>query len=59
MDATELLSPKRVLVLGDMMLDRYTWGRAERVSPEVPVLILDEKRGRTSLIGKRIGDASF
>lgn len=40
MDATELLSPKRVLVLGDMMLDRYTWGRAERVSPEAPVLVL-------------------
>jgi len=28
------------LVLGDLMLDRYTWGDAERVSPEAPVLVL-------------------
>ncbi|MCA9144386.1 MAG: bifunctional heptose 7-phosphate kinase/heptose 1-phosphate adenyltransferase [Planctomycetales bacterium] len=30
----------RVLVLGDLILDRYTWGNAERVSPEAPVLVL-------------------
>ena len=30
----------RVLVVGDVMLDRYTWGNAERVSPEAPVLVL-------------------
>ena len=38
----------RILVLGDAMLDRYTWGRAERVSPEAPVLILraDEREVR-------------
>jgi len=30
----------RILVVGDVMLDRYTWGTAERVSPEAPVLIL-------------------
>ncbi len=30
----------KVLVLGDLMLDRYTWGDAERVSPEAPVLVL-------------------
>ncbi len=30
----------KVLVLGDLMLDRYTWGHAERVSPEAPVLVL-------------------
>jgi D-beta-D-heptose 7-phosphate kinase/D-beta-D-heptose 1-phosphate adenosyltransferase len=30
----------RILVVGDIMLDRYTWGTAERVSPEAPVLIL-------------------
>jgi len=30
----------RILVLGDVMLDRYTWGDAERVSPEAPVIVL-------------------
>lgn len=30
----------RILVLGDLMLDRYTWGDAERVSPEAPVIVL-------------------
>ncbi|MGE5191920.1 MAG: PfkB family carbohydrate kinase [Deltaproteobacteria bacterium] len=30
----------RILVLGDVILDRYTFGNAERVSPEAPVLVL-------------------
>ena len=30
----------RVLVLGDVMLDRYTYGRVERISPEAPVPVL-------------------
>lgn len=35
------VSPRgRLLVLGDVMLDRYTCGEAERVSPEAPVLVL-------------------
>src|SRR5262245_43038895 len=36
----ERLTGARILVLGDLMLDRYTWGSAERVSPEAPVLVL-------------------
>lgn len=32
----------RLLVVGDLMLDRYVWGEAERVSPEAPVLVLRE-----------------
>jgi D-beta-D-heptose 7-phosphate kinase/D-beta-D-heptose 1-phosphate adenosyltransferase len=35
----ELGSPK-VLVVGDVILDRYTWGDAERVSQEAPVILL-------------------
>ena len=38
-EALQAKSP-RVLVVGDVMLDRYTWGVAERVSPEAPVLVL-------------------
>ena len=34
------LGHPRLLVVGDAMLDRYTWGDAERVSPEAPVLVL-------------------
>ncbi|MES2790053.1 MAG: bifunctional heptose 7-phosphate kinase/heptose 1-phosphate adenyltransferase [Planctomycetota bacterium] len=34
------LGRPRILVLGDLMLDRYTWGDAERVSPEAPVIVL-------------------
>ena len=30
----------RILVVGDIMLDRYTWGIVERVSPEAPVVVL-------------------
>ncbi|MDB5342010.1 MAG: D-alpha,beta-D-heptose 7-phosphate 1-kinase [Schlesneria sp.] len=32
----------RLLVVGDLMLDRYVWGDAERISPEAPVLVLRE-----------------
>ncbi|MEX2119305.1 MAG: D-glycero-beta-D-manno-heptose 1-phosphate adenylyltransferase [Pirellulales bacterium] len=30
----------RIFVLGDLMVDQYTWGTARRVSPEAPVLVL-------------------
>ena len=36
----EGLGRPKVLVLGDLILDRYIWGNAERVSPEAPVLVL-------------------
>jgi len=30
----------RVLVIGDLMLDRYLWGHVERISPEAPVPVV-------------------
>ena len=30
----------RVLVVGDLMLDRFVWGRVERISPEAPVPVV-------------------
>ena len=30
----------RVLVIGDLMLDRYIWGQVERISPEAPVPVV-------------------
>ncbi len=32
---------RRVLVIGDVMLDEYVWGRVSRVSPEAPVMVVD------------------
>jgi len=34
----------RVLVVGDLMLDEYLWGKAERISPEAPVQVVDVRR---------------
>jgi D-beta-D-heptose 7-phosphate kinase/D-beta-D-heptose 1-phosphate adenosyltransferase len=41
---------RRVLVLGDVMLDRYLWGRGVRISPEAPVPIV-ETRDQTHRLG--------
>lgn len=35
------LRSKRIGVLGDLMLDRYLWGTASRLSPEAPVPVVD------------------
>jgi rfaE bifunctional protein kinase chain/domain len=32
---------RRILVLGDVMLDEYVWGHVSRVSPEAPVMVVD------------------
>lgn len=39
------LQPRKVLLLGDLLLDRYTYGRVGRISPEapVPVLLVERK----------------
>jgi D-beta-D-heptose 7-phosphate kinase/D-beta-D-heptose 1-phosphate adenosyltransferase len=35
---------KRILVIGDLMLDEYIWGKVSRISPEAPVPIVDVAR---------------
>lgn len=35
------ISALRILVIGDVMLDRYLWGDATRISPEAPVPVVD------------------
>ena len=45
------LGRPRMLVLGDLILDRYTWGDAERVSQEAPVILLREERREARLGG--------
>ena len=34
----------KVLVVGDLMLDKYVWGEVERISPEAPVPVLRTAR---------------
>ncbi len=40
MNRLENLGQPRVLVVGDLILDRYIWGYAERISQEAPVALL-------------------
>lgn len=35
---------RRVVVLGDIMLDRYIWGDVSRISPEAPVPVVEVQR---------------
>src|SRR5258706_6582313 len=35
------IADKRIGVLGDLMLDRYLWGTASRLSPEAAVPVVD------------------
>ena len=40
---------KRILVLGDAMLDQYCFGNVDRISPEAPIAVFNEKtEGRFS-----------
>src|ERR1041385_2919884 len=39
-DLIDPLPSTRILLLGDLMLDRYIFGNADRLSPEAPVPIL-------------------
>ncbi|MEM9916621.1 MAG: bifunctional ADP-heptose synthase [Bacteroidota bacterium] len=41
----------RILVVGDAMLDRYLYGRVDRVSPEAPVPVVDLQREEVRLGG--------
>ena len=41
--AVRLLGHTSVLVVGDVMLDRYVYGQVERISPEAPVPILTHR----------------
>ncbi len=36
----EAIKGKRVLVVGDVVLDHYVWGEVERISPEAPVPVV-------------------
>lgn len=48
------LKPARVLVVGEVVLDRYLWGEVSRISPEAPIQILQVHRRE-----ERPGNAAF
>src|SRR5271165_6993269 len=52
-DLVQRLGQPRVLVVGDIMLDRYVWGDAERISQEAPVILLHADKRE-----ERLGGAS-
>ena len=49
----EAFSGKRVLVVGDVMLDAYLWGNVNRISPEAPVPVVQVNKEE-----KRLGGAA-
>ena len=44
----DLFKTKRVLIIGDAMIDAYMWGHINRMSPEAPVPIvnIDKRENR-------------
>ncbi len=40
----EAFTEKRILVIGDVMLDRFVWGNVSRISPEAPVPVVHVQR---------------
>src|ERR1700761_6637889 len=52
-ELVQTLGAPRVLVVGDVMLDRSVWGNAERISQEAPVILL-----RADTREERLGGAS-
>lgn len=49
--AIQSFRKRRVLVLGDMMLDRFIWGAVSRISPEAPVPVVEVRTESTCLGG--------
>lgn len=50
-EVIQRLGEPHILVLGDVILDRYVWGDAERISQEAPVILLREDSNEIRLGG--------
>src|SRR5262245_16927715 len=42
---------RRLIVLGDVMLDEFIWGKVRRISPEAPVPVVEIERETVALGG--------
>jgi rfaE bifunctional protein kinase chain/domain len=50
-ELTQAFQDKRIIVLGDLMLDEFFWGRVRRISPEAPVPVVEIERQTLALGG--------
>ncbi len=48
---TQSFKKARILIVGDIMLDRYIWGQVKRISPEAPVPVVKKQRVTETLGG--------
>src|SRR5437868_3421689 len=48
---TARFAGRRIVVLGDLMLDEFIWGRVRRISPEAPVPVVEVERQTLALGG--------
>jgi len=59
--ARPALASARILVVGDVMLDRYWFGDADRISPEAPVPVVkvlrtEERAGGAANVARNVAD---
>jgi len=47
----EQFNQQKILVVGDVMVDSYVWGKVNRISPEAPVPIVNAERRENRLGG--------
>jgi rfaE bifunctional protein kinase chain/domain len=47
----ESMKSKTIMVIGDIMLDHYIWGKVDRISPEAPVPVVEVQEERFKLGG--------
>src|SRR5215468_6263958 len=50
-ELVESLPNSKIVLIGDLMVDRYVYGNAERLSPEAPVPVLHYQREEFRLGG--------
>jgi rfaE bifunctional protein kinase chain/domain len=44
MNTLSKFKTRKIIVIGDVMLDKYIWGSVKRISPEAPVQVVDVAR---------------
>jgi rfaE bifunctional protein kinase chain/domain len=47
----EVFASKKIMVIGDVMIDSYLWGKVDRISPEAPVPVVNCSKHESRLGG--------
>jgi len=50
-DILRAMRDRKIVILGDVMLDEFVWGEVTRISPEAPVPVVDVRRESVHLGG--------